>query len=84
MSASDEWTQWHLTPRGWEKGDSETDFNSFDKPTPDDRVQTVEYRELVASSFSGLEVTNEVIWSNEDEAAIVALTRKFGEAPNHL
>lgn len=84
MSASDEWTMWHLTPRGWEKGDSETDFNSFDRPIPDDRVQTVEYRELVASSSSGLQVTNDEIWSNKDGAAIKALTRKFGDAPNHL
>ena len=24
MSASNEWTEWHLTPRGWERGSEKT------------------------------------------------------------
>jgi hypothetical protein len=27
MAVSNEWTEWHLTPRGWEFGDEKTDFS---------------------------------------------------------
>ena len=27
MSASNEWFEYHFTPRGWESGSSKTDFN---------------------------------------------------------
>ncbi|GEC42064.1 hypothetical protein JOH52_002827 [Sinorhizobium meliloti] len=84
MSASNEWTEWHLTPRGWEEGDSKTDFAKNSKPTPKDRVQTVEHREFLSSSFSRLEVTNDIIWSSDDESLIAELRAKFGDAPNHL
>ncbi|MBY5784389.1 hypothetical protein HFN62_11635 [Rhizobium leguminosarum] len=84
MSASNEWTEWHLTPRGWEEGDSKTDFNSISKPTPTDRVETVEHREFIASAYSGLNVTNNVTWSSGDTKAIAALRAKFGDAPNTL
>ena len=84
MTASNEWTEWHLTPRGWEEGDSKTDFAKFDKPTPSDRVETVEHREVVSSAFSPLEVTNDIIWSSEDKALVASLRAKFGDAPNNL
>jgi len=84
MSASNEWTHWHLTPRGWEEGDVKTDFSKSQKQVPADRVQTIEHREFLSSSFSTLEVTNDVIWSGTDQDVITGLKAKFGDAPNHL
>ncbi|MGO6998285.1 hypothetical protein [Rhizobium leguminosarum] len=84
MSASNEWTEWHLTPRGWERGDEKTDFGRTSKPTPEDRVQTVEHREFLSSSYSKLDVTNDIIWNSGDEKLIAALRAKFGDAPNRL
>lgn len=84
MSASNEWTEWHLTPRGWEEGDSKTDFAKFNKPAPSDRVETVEHREFLSSAFSQLEVTNRVIWKGDDLKLAAELRAKFGDPPNHL
>ncbi|NEI54298.1 hypothetical protein GR200_32710 [Rhizobium leguminosarum] len=84
MSASNEWTEWHLTPLGWVRGDTKTDFAKTDKPIPENRVQTVEHREFLSSSFSKLEVTNDIIWSCGDEGLIAALRAKFGDAPSRL
>ena len=39
MSYSDEWTEWHLTPRGWERGSERTDGPDVEfKEPPADRV----------------------------------------------
>lgn len=84
MSASNEWTEWHLTPRGWEEGDSKTDFASKSEAAPADAVQTVKYREYLSSSFSKLEKTSEIEWSSDDKALIAELRAKFGEPPHHL
>ncbi|QHG70168.1 hypothetical protein [Ensifer adhaerens] len=84
MSASNEWTEWHLTPRGWEEGDSKTDFAFNSKAAPADAVQTVKNREYLSSSFSKLEKTSEIQWSSDDKALIAELLAKFGEAPHHL
>jgi len=84
MSASNEWTEWHLTPAGWVEGDSKTDFSKSLKPVPVDRVQTVEHRQYLSSSFSRLEITNDILWSCEDEEVIAELREKFGASPNHL
>lgn len=83
MSASNEWTEWHLTPRGWIAGDTQLDGPRYDRPTPDDRVMTCEYREFVSSPFSPLEITVTVRWVG-DSARAAALEAKFGECPREL
>jgi hypothetical protein len=54
MSASREWTEWHLTPSGWQRGSKETDFAPATKvEPPEDRVLSCVYKETVASSYGG-------------------------------
>jgi hypothetical protein len=84
MSASNEWTEWHLTPRGWERGTEKEDFRRIDREPPADRVQTVLYRERLSSSFSSLDVSLDVEWECANKAMIEALTQQFGPAPKHL
>jgi hypothetical protein len=84
MSASNEWTQWHLTPRGWERGIEKEDFRRVDREPPVDRVQTVTYREHLSSSFSSLDKSSDVEWECDDKGKIEALTQEFGSAPNRL
>jgi hypothetical protein len=84
MSASNEWTQWHLTPRGWERGTEKEDFRRVDRDPPNDRVQTVTYREHLSSGFSSLDKLSDVEWESDDKAKIEALMQQFGHAPSRL
>lgn len=84
MSASNEWTEWHLTPKGWERGTEKEDFRRIDRDPPTDRVLTAKYREYLSSSFSTMDKSSEVIWKCDDETSIAALLAKFGEAPRQL
>lgn len=67
MSASNEWTIYHLTPRGWEKGTEKSDFARTDRPRPVDTVQTLEVRDYLSSSFSKNEHTRRVERTNTPE-----------------
>jgi hypothetical protein len=57
MSASDEWTDWHLTPRGWERGDRCVDFAGVKEqnPKPEGTVAVYCYREVVSSIYSAVD-----------------------------
>jgi hypothetical protein len=82
MSASDEWTQWHLTPR--ERGTEKGNFRCVDRDEPIDRARTVTYREYQSSGFSSLDKSSDVEWECDDKAKIEALTQQFGPAPSRL
>jgi hypothetical protein len=84
MSASNEWTEWHLTPAGWQRGTEKEDFRRVDREPPVDRVLTVIYKEFLSSTFSPMEKSSEIEWRSHDEATIAALTAKYGMAPEHL
>jgi len=82
MSASDEWTQWHLTPRGWECGTRKWDFGREDREPPSDRVLTMVYREFVG--FSSMSKSLDVEWESSDPGAIRSVKEKFGATPRDL
>ena len=85
MSLSNEYTEWHLTPRGWESGTEKVDFGATtEKPAPPDRVKTCTYREKQSSSFSKMQRWVEENWECEDKTAVQALLAKYGPCPNHL
>jgi hypothetical protein len=85
MSASDEWAEWHLTPRGWEPGDVKLDVVGVEKgPLPADRVLTCCYNEHMGSAFSKLRKSVSEKWRSEDTTAVSALLRKFGNCPESL
>ena len=53
MSASHEWTEYHLTPRGWEQGSWKIDFGDVHKKDPPpNRFLTCVYHERLSSVFS--------------------------------
>ena len=83
MSASDEWTEWHLTSSGWERG-----FFHYDNgpktggEAPSDRALTVRLREVLSSVFSKYpHYSHDVLWRCDDEARIVRLVEQFGDLP---
>ncbi|HNP63706.1 MAG TPA: hypothetical protein PKH39_07180 [Woeseiaceae bacterium] len=84
MSASNEWTEWHLTPQGWARGTEKEDFRRIDREPPEDRVLTVRYRQFIGSVYSGMKESTETIWESEDKKTIVQLKKQFGEAPQTL
>lgn len=85
MSASNEWTEWHLTPNGWVRGSEKIDFGKPDiKDPPVDRVMTYTWREHLSSVFSKPSLTVEGCKYFADSKTISDLQAKFGEGPRHL
>ncbi|TWC35091.1 hypothetical protein FBY03_111139 [Pseudomonas sp. SJZ079] len=84
MAASNEWTEWHLTPRGWERGTEKEDFRKIERDPPADRVLSSKYGQYLSSIYSKLEESNPITWRGADSALIDALLSKFGPPPDHL
>lgn len=84
MSASNEWTEYHLTPRGWERGGYQWDFGKAERPDPPtDRVMTCIYRERMSSGFSKMKESVETTWKGEPKA-IAKWRDKHGSCPRIL
>lgn len=85
MSASDEWTEWHLTPQGWIMGSERTDGPGVtEKEPPTDRVLTHCWHEYLGSAYGKMKRYSEKVWESDDKAAVKALMEKFGDPPRHL
>jgi hypothetical protein len=85
MSASNEWTEYHLTPRGSERGHYQADSGTEQGgDPPNDRVLTAVYREYMSSPFSKMEKTTEVTWRGPDKAEIDQFKNQFGNCPRKL
>ncbi|WP_281980731.1 hypothetical protein [Tenacibaculum mesophilum] len=82
MSATNEYTYWHLTPNGWVSGDSKTDFGKrIQKKEPNDTVLTILYKEYQASHFSKMEITQERTFEIKDKDQIAKLEEEFPFKP---
>jgi hypothetical protein len=85
MSASNEWTEWHLTPRGWERGTEKMDFgNTIKRDPPSDRVLTVTFSEYLGSVHSKPKLSTVEDWRSDDAQAVEELEKRYGPAPNIL
>ena len=85
MAASNEWTDWHLTPRGWEQGDSKLDFGAqTGRPIPADRVLTVRYSESMGSTYSKMTRGTEETWRAPDAERVEALLAEHGPCPQAI
>lgn len=84
MARTEEWTERHLTPRGWERGGEKTDFSLKTREPPADRVLSVRYRELVSDSGGPAERGTIEIWSGANKSAIAKLRAQYGPPPDRL
>lgn len=86
MAASNEWTQWHLTPGGWIRGSYKTDFGGQDRSVPSDCVATWEYSEYLSSHHSKMDVGSYEKWRSPSvtQADVDALLQKHGGCPQRL
>ncbi len=82
MSASHEWTEWHLTPRGWEAGSTRLDFQDVvEKEPPIDRVMTCRYTEYMGSAFSRMQKSVDIRWESDNTALKEELLSEYGDCP---
>lgn len=87
MAIRKEWTEWHLTPRGWEQGSTRREGRGNDwRDEPADRLLSYQYCEI-ESSGSPARITHEETWRTKDMAALKQLEEalaRHGEAPSRL
>jgi hypothetical protein len=84
MAASDEWTVWYLTPRGWESGTGKIDFGGVTpKEPPPDAVKSCRYFEYMSYGASPLRSGIDSV-KVIDEQRAKELERQFGPCPEHL
>lgn len=84
MSFSREWTEYHLTPSGWQGGSERTDFADTKKPNPPDRVVTERWIEEQTSGYGKMRRQTELLWESEDKPLVKTLRTKFGPSPQSL
>jgi hypothetical protein len=84
MSTSKKWTEWHLTPRGWERGTEKDDFRRIDREPPGDRVLTVRYQKFLGSVYSKTQESLITQWESSDEPTVAQLEQEFGPPPLNL
>lgn len=84
MNFSQEWTEWHLTPKGWVKGSYKVDFkDTITLDPPKDRVLTRKYEEIITSVSAPLKIVKTNVWDNGNTDGIKKLYKKF-QFPNSL
>lgn len=85
MAASNEFTEWHLTPDGWVRGSYQTDFSStHEVEPPANRLLSVRVEEEIPEIVPGEPVQIDkdirVIYRSDDEdEEIQALIAKYGD-----
>lgn len=83
MAATNEWEEWHLTPKGWIRGTVKTDFATDVVDAPTDRVATYKFREYAGSIYSTGSISWDAIWQRKDSDP-KELIQKYGEYPTGL
>jgi hypothetical protein len=84
MSATNEWTEWHLTPKGWKRGTEKEDHATQHLPVPHDAVCTYRWTEYQSSSFSRVERALDLVSTSKNGAALAALLAQFGQCSERL
>ena len=84
MSASLEWTEWHLTNTGWVRGTQKTDTNMTHVSYPEGVVATFTYSEEISYFGRPDCKTSEPTIEDSLRADFEAAILKFGQCPQRL
>lgn len=81
-----EWTEWHLTFRGWEQGSQKREFSAQLKEVeaPDDRVLTCRYHENVTINSVWMQKHVSEVCKDSNQQQIDKLIEQFGSCPESL
>ena len=80
MAMGEEWTEWHLTPRGWERGSERHDgVSPVRRETPADTALTMRYHDYLGAPNALKER-----WRSQDAATVERLLAQYGQAPESL
>jgi hypothetical protein len=85
MAIRKEWTEWHLTPRGWERGASRVQGQGntwVEEPT--DRVLSAVYQEMQSDDSSEIKRWAEDTWRSKKAENTDDLLKQYGPAPEKL
>lgn len=85
MAMRNEWTEWHLTPRGWQKGATRVQGkgNTW-TDEPEGRVLTYVYKEVETSNSPETKKSSEETWRSKTATNIEGLLREYGPSPERL
>ena len=87
MAIRKEWTEWHLTPRGWEQGSTRREGRGNDwRDEPGDRLLSYQHCELQGSGGAP-KITTEETWRTKDPVALEQLEAalaQHGTVPSRL
>jgi hypothetical protein len=85
MALRNEWTEWHLTPRGWEKGATRVQGkgNTW-TAEPEDRVLSFVYKEVETSASPEVQKSLEETWHSKKAKSVDELLKQFGACPEKL
>ena len=86
MPALSDWTEWHLTPQGWQRGTIKTAIlaSIIVRRPPADRVLSCRfYQRRGDAGCAPAQWTNEV-WKDADPAQVESLVQQYGSCPHEL
>jgi hypothetical protein len=85
MAARKEWTEWHLTPRGWEKGATRVhgQGNTWVEE-PVDRLLSCVYQETETDASPDVQKWSEETFHSKKKDEVDAALGKFGPCPERL
>jgi hypothetical protein len=82
---SEEWTEWHLTVCGWQRGSEQSYAEPLkERPVPSDRVLSCRCTETITSIHAAVQFTMTEEWRSPDQAAVNVLIARHSAQPEHL
>ncbi len=88
MAVRREWTEWHLTPRGWEMGSTRHgEAGNAWRDEPEDRLLSMTYKEQQTSSQPVATKGVEESWRTKDPVKLPeleGLLKVHGRCPERL
>jgi hypothetical protein len=85
MAVRKEWTEWHLTPRGWEKGATRVhgQGNTWVEE-PLDRLLSCVYQEIETDTPSDIKKWSEETFRSKKSSEVDEALKKYGVCPERL
>ena len=85
MTVRKEWTEWHLTPRGWERGATRVhgQGNTWVEE-PIDRLLSCVYQELESGDPPEIKKWAEETWRSKENEKVGEQLKKSGPCPERL